>query len=294
MTAILNPDIIAQDLAKGGYSPTDMTVIHTETDRIYAQLTAGKTKAGEDERKFYITAGGPGAGKATLVRSLNQPGNFLGNAVHMDPDELLKLFMPYVAQIAEEGDTDDARAAAYARWRWASIYMCNTLVNRLAQDGYNIILGTTGTSQSTRFLYDAVHAAGYTSCLIMCHASEEVRLASVDKRFLEERRFTPIEDVKKKGNEMFPDAVMMHFTCAQDIALFWRAAVNEAPRQLAFFSAFTGDYQIHDSWFLEKFEQEIRKHIPGFTTVNATCAWKLARRKPAPTSATPQKSSGPR
>lgn len=260
MSFILDPAIIAADFAKGGYDASERALIDTELERIYADITAGKPKG---SNTFYITAGGPGAGKTTFIRhTQDNPASALSRAVHADPDELIKSFRPYTEQIAREGDSDDARAAAYDRWRWASVYLCNTIVNKLAADGYDIVLGTTGTSASVKFIYQAAHNAGYQSQLIICHASEDTRIESTQKRFVEERRFIPIEDVKKKGNEMFPAVVDVHLAHAQNIAILWRQGRDSAPVVAA-----TLDQQsmtVKNQPALTAFAAEIKKYNPAF------------------------------
>ena len=259
MSFILDPAIIAADFAKGGYDADDRALIDAELERIYADITAGKPKG---SNTFYITAGGPGAGKTTFIRHAQEGDNPLARAVHADPDELIKSFRPYTEQITREGDSDDARAAAYDRWRWASVYLCNTIVNKLAQDGYDIVLGTTGTSASVKFIYQAAHNAGYQSHLIICHASEDTRVESTQKRFVEERRFIPIEDVKKKGNEMFPAVVDVHLAHAQNIAILWREGRDAAPVLAATLDQHS--ITVKNQSALTAFAGEIKKHNPAF------------------------------
>lgn len=258
MAFILNPEIIAGDLAKGNYSAEDLALIEAEKTRLYAALTAGKQPGAH--KTFYITSGGPGSGKTTLIRKAQQGGGTLARAVHVDPDEIIKSFAPYADAIAAQGDSDAARAQAYDRWRWASVYMANTIVNQLAADGYDIVLGTTGTSPSVRFIYQAAHDAGYASALIMCHAPESVRLDSGARRFEIERRFTPEADVREKGNKLFPEIVTTHFTQAQSIFLLWRPGTEKEPVLAA--EAVQGVFTCRDPEALAGFINELHAFKP--------------------------------
>ncbi len=243
--ALIDPSIVAKDLEKPisldaemrpffglapqgeekqvHYSLRDKWRIAQETDRIYKQLTKNATKGG---RQLTVTTGGPGSGKTTLIREFQKNGGPLANTVHVDSDEILKLFRPYNKLVDALGDTDTGRAIAYVYWRQASIYMMNTILNRLGQDGYDIAVGTTATSPAIKFLYDNARKDGYGINVIMCHANEETRLSGVAARFQQERRFTPEADVKEKGNRLFPAIVKTHFENADRLSLYWRDGQN--------------------------------------------------------------------
>lgn len=258
MSHIMNPDIIAKDVQKGDYSAAEMALINAEIERIYADLT--KNAKPSDKKTFYITTGGPGAGKTSLVSAAQKGDGMLSRAIHIDPDEVIKSFAPYSNAIAQAGDTDSARVAAYGKWRWASVYIANTMVNKLAADGFDIVLGTTGTSPAVGHIYDAAHRAGYGSVLLMCHANEETRLASVAKRFETERRFTPEADVKEKGNKLFPEVVALHLGKAHQAFIFWRGAVDSAPVLAAEYHG--GQTVVRDMKAFSGFMAEMRVHKP--------------------------------
>ena len=177
MAHIIDPALVAKELEKpiemdkemrryaGDLPPENGTVanytlrdrwkIAKETERLYRLLTKNVPKR-TDGKRFTVTAGGPGAGKTTLIRNMQKRGGALEHAVHVDPDELLKKFKPYVQAVDALGNSDAGRTVAYTYWRWASVYMANTILNRLADDGYDIALGITGTSPAVKFLYEPI------------------------------------------------------------------------------------------------------------------------------------------
>lgn len=268
MSFILNPAVIQADLAKGNYTAQDLAVIEAERERLYALLIKDKPTG---DKNFYMTAGGPGSGKTTFIRHAQETSGALSKAVHADPDELIKLFQPYVDMSQRGGDTDEARKAAYAQWRWASVYLCNSIINDLASNGYDIIFGTTGTSPAVAHIYQAAHDAGYTSHTIICHAPESVRLQSANIRFRNERRFTPVEDIKQKGNVLFPQIVATHLACAHNVDILWRQRTENSPKLVA--SLKRGKCTVGDAGLLERFCQEIRQANPAFDWTTAVTAY---------------------
>lgn len=211
------------------YQLRDKWTITRELERLYKLMTKDATPDSAGKKRFILTAGGPGSGKTSMIRQLQKIDGDCLKPVHVDPDEILKEMRPYQKLIKNLGGSDLGITAAYTYWRWASIYLANSIINKLSEDGYDILFGTTGTSPAVAKLYDSAHQAGYETSVLICHAPESVRLASAEARFKNERRFTPEADLKNKGNKMFPDALMIHFLKAAEIKVYWRATFNSDP-----------------------------------------------------------------
>ncbi|HYD17012.1 MAG TPA: zeta toxin family protein [Patescibacteria group bacterium] len=247
MAPLIDPAIVAQELDKPiqvdreiramygvparpeapvYYSAEQRAEIEREKDRIYAEMVAGKKQSGE----FVLTVGGPGSGKTSLVRALQKLGGPLAGYVHTDPDEeVLTRFKPYLADATTPVESDITRAVAYTYWRWASLYVNNSVLNRAVDEGFNIAMGTTATSPMIAKTYDALHDMGREVKAIIVHAPEAVRLESVAPRFKVDRRYVPEEDVKAKGNVMLPDIIDLHFAKADSIDLYWRDRTDSGP-----------------------------------------------------------------
>ena len=262
------------------YSLKDRWQIARETERLYKKLTKTLTK--NTDKRFTITSGGPGSGKTTLIRKMQEKGGALENAAHVDADELLNQFKPYKNLSTQLGNTDVGRAVAYTYWRSASIYMMNTILNKLADDGYDIVLGTTGTSPAVKFVYQAAKKLGYKTDLVIVHAHEETRLDGVAKRFETERRFTPEIDVKEKGNRMFPEVVGLHFATADTIRVFWRGQAGD-PVLAA--ETDKGRVVTRDAAALKEFTSELQSRKADFNWQQAVTAYESRFAKPAPKNA---------
>jgi predicted ABC-type ATPase len=261
------------------YTLRDRWMIAHEMERIYKQMTKNilPHEAGRP-KKFYMTAGGPGSGKTVLIRDMQAAGGPLSQAAHVDPDEILKSFRPYRHAIDSMGGSDAARAMAYTYWRWASVYMANSLINKLAEDGHDIVFGTTGTSPAITKIYAAAKAAGYETQVLMCHAPEGVRLDGVAQRFAQERRYTPEADVKDKGNKMFPEMAAVHFANADHISLYWRG--GNKPPVLAAESA-DGKIIVQDDAARKAFETELALRKPDSSWAQLVDAYEKRFKKPA-------------
>ncbi|MBI1214338.1 MAG: AAA family ATPase [Alphaproteobacteria bacterium] len=261
------------------YTLRDRWIITQELDRIYRLMTKDlKPREEGKPKKFYMTAGGPGAGKTVLVRAMQENGGPLSQAVHVDPDEVLKSFKPYRDMVNGMGGSDAARAMAYTYWRWASVYMANTIINKLSADGHDIVFGTTGTSPGMPKIYSAAKAAGYETHVMICHAGEGVRLDGVAQRFAQERRFTPEEDAKNKGNRMFPEMATVHFANADHVSLYWRG--GNAPPVLAAESA-EGKIIVQDDAARKAFETELMLRKPDSTWAQLVDAYEKRFKKPS-------------
>lgn len=249
------------------YGLSDRHAITLGLEKIYKNRTARVSKSDVDKeqpKRFFMSAGGPGSGKTRLIRDFEKTENTIfSNAVHVDPDEFLRDFKPYVDLTESLGKSDIGYTLAYTYWRWASIYMSNSVLNKLCDDGYDIFFGTTGTSPVVAKLYDNAKKEGYQTHAVICHAPENVRLESSAERFKNERRYTPEDDLKKKGNEMFPDTVMTHFQVADGFSLYWRDALGKAPVLAA--ETQGQNIVIHNQKALDAFCAEISKNNPDFS-----------------------------
>lgn len=237
------------------YSDEERAEIKRELLRLFNTFSAGCVP-GKAAKTFTLTAGAPGAGKTTF---LNHYQKNLG-AVYADPDEtVLKAMRPYLEDVAK---TDIF--TAYTKWRWASNYISNRLMNMAAERDLDIVHGTTGTGPAMPILYCNVHNAGYAAHVLIVGASEDVRLESARRRFeIEQSRATSPADLIEKGT-LFYQRLLVHFEHADRLSVFWRDAVDLAPVLAA--TAAEGEITVYDADALAAFNADNTRN-------NATKDW---------------------
>lgn len=192
---------------------------------------ASEGKPSRVNRRFMLSAGAPGAGKTMLLEQLVANDKAFKAVMFMDPDErALKLMSRFIEDrrnFAKQFGDDDlvGLALSYTKWRWASNWVSNTMMNRAAEQGRDILLGTTATSPFMGVLYNNAHALGYESHTIIVCAPKEVREESARRRFeVEATRFTNDTDIKgKMFYERLPD-LMKH---THKFSLYWRSNASE-------------------------------------------------------------------
>mgnify|MGYP000170898873 CR=1 FL=1 len=231
MNYLLDPKIVESLLEKPielngksfHYTNEELDHIKQEANRLFNEFTAGKTPRPENERRYFITAGGPGSGKSTLVEQLIEVDPVMKNAVYVDPDETIMRNMPAFKKDVSKNGVEDA----YSKWRWASQYIWHSIRNRAAQEGYDIINGTTATSDLVNLEYENVLKAGYKPVTIAVCASEQVRRESVQKRYdVTGERYVPEEDIKNKGAAFF-DKIPLYIRYSSAVHFYHRDEMSK-------------------------------------------------------------------
>lgn len=249
------------DAADKFYSSDERLLVEAELDRLYKQLTQGCT-APQVRKSFTLSAGAPGAGKSTLLEELLLKDASLQNAVFSDPDErALKLMGVYKDDIQNFGGDALGLALSYTKWRWASNYISNSIMNRACADQFNVLLGTTATGAAVKFLYDNAHREGYEVTTLIVTAPEDVRVESARRRFeVEQTRFT--NDTAEKGH-LFYERVPLYFERSNHFKLYWRDAVQGEAVLAA--TGQGGVVSVHDQSALQSIEEDLQSVRPDLS-----------------------------
>ena len=252
------------------YTETEAAMADSEVYRLYKVQTENCLKLTRGQKEFTLSAGGPGAGKTQLLEQMVANDPALQNVVFSDPDErALKLMQAYKDDIEKFGGGKIGLALAYTKWRWASNYISNTIMNRACEDGYDVLLGTTATSPAVSILYDNAKRENYKVRTIMVTASADVRIESARRRFEEEgTRYTA--DTVEKGI-MFYQRTPTYFEKSDAFSLYWRHAVDQSAVLVA--DADHGDIKIHDRHALDLVQQDLQKADPRLSWKNLSASY---------------------
>lgn len=208
---------------KRSYTEDEVAFIKDETDRLFAEFTKGKNPTKKGNHRYFLTAGDPGSGKSTLIERLIESDPVLANAVYLDPDETIMRNMPIYQQDIDKMGVEDA----YTKWRWASQYIWHSLRNRASEEGYDIINGTTATSDLVELEYQNVIGAGYKPITIAVCASEQVRRESIEKRYKETgERYVPEKDIRDKGSAFF-QKIPLYLEYSNAVRFYFRSSLNQ-------------------------------------------------------------------
>ena len=182
------------------------------------------------EKRAVISAGAPGAGKTTLVRTLlsgeERP------VAYSDPDDvcLKNMTQTWASDIEtaiESGISErQARVDAYEKWRPASNAAHHLILGNLIRTGSAFYFGTTATSPLTAKTFEWLKSQGYTIDLVHVVASDEVRWNSIKERDKEFVQSTE-EDITEKG-KLLPDRLQdTYLKYADQISFYIREDVRK-------------------------------------------------------------------
>lgn len=179
---------------------------------------------------FYIgTCGGPGSSKSTtLDQVLESDPQAFENVVKVDPDPwglarmtFLSGFLLSFGEIAKfDGHYEVAQRRFYDVGRPASNYSTLRVLNDAVHRGYDVAHGTTMTSPHVGGLLQSIKGAGHDIHLLVCSASDELRMELVQHRIGKQGNYqsTP-EDVRNKGI-LLPQRMPIYFEAADTLLLF--------------------------------------------------------------------------
>ena len=220
-----------------------------EIERIQADLVNIRTlmfrgKVPSAQPIYIAKAGAPGAGKSTILeKELEENPLYLQeNPVYIDPDQRgLKLMINTywqdltLAKVSNATPYEEYLKAAYVKWRAASNYIADTLLNEAFSKSYSIAHGTTSTGQFIEQLYCALKQSSYKIHLNICDASLKNRLAAVHHRTHVQNFYqTTPEDFEQKA-QLWIQKMPLYLKYADCVTL-WDAnqvfnfAKTEAPR----------------------------------------------------------------
>lgn len=235
----LVPESVNKDWIKN-YSPEQMALVKQDYEKIKSQQFTDKTSV---TIPLYLgTAGGPGAGKTTILeKELAASGN---NLVYVDPDQSA---FPNMSNC--RGTTGkDITKEEYEQWRGASNYIANNLLNEAFAQKLSMAHGTTATSPHMGSFYEKLKKQGYRISLMLVFSPDDTRQKAVKIR--EEKganQVTP-EDVVNKG-KMFYDNMPIYFKWADDIQICYFDSFEKGIRKVASYSKDQGLKIIEDTEF---------------------------------------------
>ncbi len=200
-----------------GYSKEDLEKISSDF-----YLLKDETFAHAEKKHLYLfTAGGPGAGKSTILE--NEIANSKIQFAYIDPDRrgLQRMQSTYLADIEEGIFSEDA----YTKWRGASNFIANTLMAIALDQGYAIAHGTTMTSPHAAKALQAIKDYGYERHLLHISSPDVIRIASDRARKKVLFQCTE-EDLNEKGKAFF-ERYDDYLENTDQISFFYRPAVEK-------------------------------------------------------------------
>jgi len=205
--------------------------------RVREELFLDKLPAIASEKKLWLsTAGGPCSGKSTELDYVLASGEDprYANSVIIDPDRYTMSYMFTYHNLLSAGakavlGAEQAAKTAYDRARPGSNIISNTNQNEAFNGGYHVAHGTTLTAPEPviRSVFRQLGEAGYERRLLLCYASDKVRIAAGGKRVSAEAHYqVDPSDFAVKG-ENFPQRHPVYFEQGDDIRLIWKHSVEE-------------------------------------------------------------------
>jgi predicted ABC-type ATPase len=181
------------------------------------------------EKPIYLaTAGAPGACKSTILETYLHDQKVQDNFVYADPDQRSLKFMinTYYQsltcyEIKKYPNYQDILKNAYTKWRDASNYIANNILNYAFEGKYNIAHGTTSTSSVVSSLYKKLKEKDYKIILLLCNAPDETITKALENR-AQKQGFVQVaqDDITKKA-KMFTERFPTYFEYADEIHIYW-------------------------------------------------------------------------
>lgn len=231
--ADLVPNAVIDNLLKS-YNEEEIRRIQLDLKNIREKAFWGKVPVPKEMGPTYFaTAGAPGSRKSTTIEHLRQT-EIESQAIYIDPDQaaLKDMIHTYRKELTQRhiyearGDYKQVLSNAYAKWRDASNYIANTLLNEAFEGHYSIVHGTTSTGEAVGGLLAKLKIAGYKIDLILCAAPDAVRIAANEARINHGFYQVTAEDFVTKG-QLFPRRMPIYFQYADKITLVWSNAVDD-------------------------------------------------------------------
>lgn len=172
------------------YTPDELTNIKADYEHIRALVKKGKKATSSNKRIYIATVGAPGSCKSTALETFlhNNPA-FLQNCLYIDPDQRALKFMTNTYwqsmtcyQASQNASYQACARKAYEKWRGASNYITNNLLNEAYSEGCSIAHGTTSQSPHVAQLYERLKKKQYKIVLIICLSKTETRAQAVAHR----------------------------------------------------------------------------------------------------------------
>lgn len=260
------------------YSDKEKELIGKDLRNITETCFSDTTPVAETERVYVATAGGPGACKSTILETYLQDKS---NFVYVDPDPRALKFMMNTYyqsltyyQISQSASYQTLLADAYNKWRNASNYIANTILNDAYCKGYNIAHGMTATSPVINLFFDKLKQRKYKIVLLLCYAPDQTRIQALEHR-AQTHAFvqSSSEDAINKG-KMFVERFPVYFKYADEIRMYWTQDFLKGSTHAATYSQETGLVtHDHDTMnkFIAKYEADRKDQQVSFDVLVKKC-----------------------
>ena len=229
---------------------------------------------------YVATAGAPGARKSTILEHLLREDSRFARVVYLDPDQRALKWM--IHTFYSSSLTMDAASrcesypklqkAAYDKWRYASTYIANAILEKALCGHYDIAHGTTMTGPFIWRLLTLVKEQGYHIVLALCGCEDQVRYDAIKYRN-EVQGFhqNDAEDAISKGR-LFPKRMPLYFDYADELMLFWSDRFDTKERLAATFTS--GELKVIDQ---EAYDRFVDKYERDRVRLNEEEAFDLAK-----------------
>lgn len=230
------------------YSEQEKSSIRMDLKHIEDLAFDAKKPSPEKARLYIATVGAPGASKSTILENYLEKHYEIAKAcVYMDPDQRALKFMTATywqsmtcGRISKSPLYQDCARAAYEKWRGASNYIANTLLNKAYTQGFSIAHGTTSQSPQVVDLYKKLRQKDYKIVLLMCMSDAENRALAVKQReekqgFVQSTQTDFVEKEKAILKNM-PN----YFQYADVIHVYWVEKFDQGATQVATFAKENG------------------------------------------------------
>ncbi|RZI46051.1 hypothetical protein [Candidatus Finniella inopinata] len=254
------------------YSPSDVTLINQDLDNIRKFFFAGKKTL---EKPVYVaTAGGPGSSKTTILESYMQNHPDL-DLTYIDPDQAaLKYMFTYmmaksnfqIARSQAEGkDYAAVSSLAYNKWRAASNYIANTLLNEAVKNRFNVSHGTTSTGGAIENLYKNLKRNCYRIVLLLCGSGDENRENALNHREKVQAFYQATHTDSVEKGKLFYSRFPIYFQNADEIEIYWTGDFLRGSKKVATFDRTKGLNVIDTAgfnMFKDEYERNKAKDLP--------------------------------
>ena len=196
------------------YSEADLKLIHKD----YLALREKTFENAEERLDYVVTAGGPAAGKSTLLE--DEMGK---KRAYVDPDRSCMQHMENTF-LADSRTPEDA----YTHWRDASNFLSNVYLALALRDGYAIAHGSTmATSHAKNALQAIAGSYNYSTTVMHVTCPDSVREASEEaRRGSGVVQCTPEDFVNKQ--KLFFTLLPDYLQAASKVEFYYRGGMTKA------------------------------------------------------------------
>lgn len=197
------------DLLKG-YSDQEVELILRDYLKIRSETFQNVSRV----KKYLTTAGGPGAGKTTILTRVMKEQEI--RYAYIDPDDCLY-------RMENTYQTVPSRQEGYDKWRQASIFVANLLLAEALRMQCAIAFGSTLATQGSLKAFPRIKGQeGYEIEILHITSPEEERKIAV------QYRLTAVDfvDVANKGKD-FLKFINDYLAIGDQISFYWRPKAFE-------------------------------------------------------------------